>query len=151
MFKRFFLYRYCFKEEVEIDEEIKDYLTVKKTFCGEKNFYVYTESEMELTHEQEGKKDDEKKSGIIWWGDFVKDLEDFAASSDYYYCECENIERSDVCYEYKVHASTKEKFFSIIYLFCELAVCKCQLRYWMESGLEYFFKEDNIYVNKKFM
>ena len=75
-------------------------------------------------------------------------LEDFAASSDYYYCECEDIERSDAHYEYEVHASTNEKYFSIIYLFCELAVCKCQLRYWMENGLEYFFKEDNIYYVK---
>ena len=63
MFKRFFLYRYCFKQEVEIDEEIKDYLTVKKTFCGEKNFYVYMDSEMELTPKQEEMKDNEKKAG----------------------------------------------------------------------------------------
>ena len=54
MFKRFFLYRYCFEEEIEkIDEEIKDNLTVKKTFCGEKKFYVYADSEMKLTPEQE--------------------------------------------------------------------------------------------------
>ena len=100
---------------------------------------------MELTHEQEEKKDDDEKSGVIWWGDFVDDLKQYAASCDYGYCECENVKRSDVRCEYEVHASTLEKYFSIIYLFCELAICKCQLRYWMEEGLKYFFNEDNIY------
>ena len=69
MFHRFFLNRNCFKEEVEIDEKIEDYLTVKKNLVEKKNF-VYTVSEMELTPEQE-KKDDEKKvvqfGGVISW------------------------------------------------------------------------------------
>ena len=149
MFSRFFLNRVCFKEEVEIDDEVKDYLAVKKTEMGVKKFFVYTCSEMVLTPEQKEKEDKDEKNGTIWWGEFVKDLIPFARAFDYGYCECENIVRSDYICEYKVKASSHEKYFSIIYLFCEIAICKCQLRYWMEEGLKYFFNEDNILYVKK--
>ena len=87
---------------------------------------------MKLTPEQERRKDEKKR-----WYDMVGGIcgrfRIFRCIGDYYYCECEDIERSDARYEYEVHASTNEKYFSIIYLFCELAVCKCQLRYWMKN------------------
>ena len=147
MFPRFFLNRVCFKDEIEIDAE--DYLMVEKTEVNEKKFFVYTNSAMELTSEQEEKKDETEKNGCIWWGEFVEDLTKYGGSSGYGYCECENVRRSDFICKYKVKASTLEKYFSIIYLFCEIAICKCQLRYWMEEGLKYFFKEDNILYVKK--
>ena len=136
MFKRFFLYRYCFEEEIEIDDENENYVAVKQVVGG-KHFWVYTDSEIKLNDPQ---KEKHQEGGLLCWGDFVKDLEKFTVLSDYDFCECEDRrEKTDKCYEYKIHTSTAEKYFSIIYLMCEIAGCKCQLRYWIESLKNKFF------------
>ena len=53
---------------------------------------------------------------MIWWGDFMNNLKDYSLSTDHGYCECVvKSGRNEKCFEYKIHASTSEKYFSMIF------------------------------------
>ena len=135
LFPRYYLYRYYFVKEENMEKIIEmigqsceNYVGVTRFDTSE--FILCTPTMLKHREEYKTIKTVVCEKGIasdmIWWGNFIEDFKFYFASTD-----CKNKERRRI--HYTIHSSTKEKYLLIISLMIELCGCKCSVRYWVNE------------------
>ena len=144
LFPRYFLYRYYFVKEKNMEKMFEMFETMSENYvvvrrCDTGEFILYTPHELKFSSDEEHEemkkimKENGHTSGMVWWGVFIEDFKFYLSTSNHTtdFCECDTKrERKKIRFEYKIRCSTKEKYLSMVVLMVGLCECKCSTRYW---------------------